>query len=80
MTKFETVLNAASEMSVEDRVRLVDRIASTLSDKDLERYSAEWRAEIARRSAEIIDGTAETEDWEDIRRRAYDRLGVKLED
>ena len=80
MTTFESVLTAACQMSVNERLRLLDEIAATLPEDLPIGPDGELRSVVARRSAEVIAGMAVTEDWHDIRRLAFDGLGVKVED
>ena len=80
MTTFESVLTAACQMSVNERLRLLDEIAATLPEDLPIRSDDELRSVVARRSQEVIAGIAVTEDWRDIRRQALEGLGVQVED
>ena len=80
MTTFESVLTAACQMSVNERLRLLDEIAATLPEDLPIQSDDELRSVVARRSAEAIAGMAVTEDWHDIRRQTFDGLGVHVED
>ena len=80
MTTCESVLTAACQMSVDERLRLLDEIAATLPEDFPIRSDDELRSIVSRRSAEALAGTAVTEDWHDIQRQAFDELGVPFED
>lgn len=80
MTTFELVLTAACQMSVNERLRLLDQIAATLPEDLPVQSDDELRSVVARRSAEVSAGIAVTEDWRDIRQQAFDGLGVQVED
>lgn len=80
MTTFESVLTAACQLSVNERLRLLDEIAATLPEDLPVQSDDELRSVVARRSAEVSAGIAVTEDWRDIRQQAFDGLGVQVED
>ena len=76
MTEFDTILQAASRLAVDDRLRLIDELSSTVPDDQPPRLSSEWLKEIARRSAEIDAGTVVCEPWSDVRERVFGTLGI----
>ena len=53
MLEYDSVKQAAFQMSVGDRLRLIDDLAATLPDDQPPSLSSEWLEEIGRRSAEI---------------------------
>ena len=71
MSDFETILSAASQLPVVDRLRLIDQLAASVPEDQRPSLSQEWLVEIARRSAEIDAGSVATERWEDIRKRTH---------
>jgi putative addiction module component (TIGR02574 family) len=62
--------------SGDDRLRLIDDLASSVPDNQPPALSTEWLAEISRRSDEIETGAVETESWAAIRARLFVRHGV----
>jgi putative addiction module component (TIGR02574 family) len=76
MSDYQTVRSAAAELSVADRLRLIDDLAASVPDDQPPSLSDEWLAEIDRRSAEIDSGTARTESWLDVRRRLLHKVGL----
>jgi putative addiction module component (TIGR02574 family) len=75
MSNYESVLSAASQLPVDDRLRLIDELASSVPDDQPPKLSDAWLREIDRRSNEIDSGVA-TEDWSDIRARLFAKHGV----
>lgn len=76
MTEYQHVLDNASQLPVDDRIRLIDALASSVPDDHPPSLSPEWLAEICRRSDEIESGAVETESWQDIRQRLFKKHGV----
>ncbi len=77
MTEYQDILTHASQLPIDDRLRLIDDLASSVPDDHPPRLSPEWLAEISRRSDEIDAGTAKTESWAVIRERLFARHGVR---
>lgn len=76
MSNYESVLSAASQLPVGDRLRLIDDLASSVPDDQPPQLSNVWLSEIDRRSSEIDSGTVATEDWADIRTRLFTKHGI----
>jgi len=76
MTNYDSILSAAAQLPVDDRLRLIDDLASSVPDDQPPRLSGEWLNEIKQRSDEIDSGTVATEAWEDIRARLFAKHGV----
>jgi putative addiction module component (TIGR02574 family) len=76
MSNYESVLSAASQLPVSDRLRLIDDLASLVPDDQPPQLSDTWLSEIDRRSSEIDSGAVATEDWADIRARLFTKHGV----
>lgn len=76
MSDYETVLSAASQLPVGDRLRLIDDLASSVPDDQPPQLSAAWLQEVDRRSKEIDSGAVVAEDWADIRERLFAKHGV----
>ena len=77
MSKYETLLADASRLPIVDRIQLIEALWATLPDDSLLSLSAEWAAEIQRRSAEFDAGSVSTVPWEEIRADAMRRIGRK---
>ena len=77
MSDYFSVKSAAAELSVADRLRLIDEIASSVPDDQPPTLSAEWLAEIDRRSNEIDSGAVATESWIEVRNRLRHRVGLE---
>ncbi len=73
MTQFESVLSAASQLSVDERLLLIDALAASVPDDHPPTHSPEWLAEIERRSAEIDSGAVTPIPWETVRERLFNR-------
>lgn len=76
MSNYESILSAAHQLSVSDRLRLIDELASSVPDDQPPQLSDAWLREIDRRSNEVDSGAVVTEDWADIRARLFTRHGV----
>ena len=77
MPDYEEILASASQLPIEDQLRLIDDLASLVPDDRPPRLSQEWLSEIERRSEEIKAGTVETESWSTIRARLFANHGVQ---
>jgi putative addiction module component (TIGR02574 family) len=77
MSDYQDILSMASQLPVDDRLRLIDDLASSVPDDRPPNLSPEWLAEIQRRSDEIDAGTVKTESWSVIRERLYAKHGVR---
>ena len=53
MTSYDSILSAANQMPVADRLRLIDELAAALSDDQPPTLSPEWLSEIDRRSKQL---------------------------
>jgi len=71
MPKYESILAAASQLPVPERLRLIDDLAASVPDDRPPQLSEEWLAELERRSAELDSGTVAPEPWPDIRQRLF---------
>jgi putative addiction module component (TIGR02574 family) len=79
MSDYSSLLSAASQLPVADRLRLIDELTETLPELPSDSLSPEWQAEIERRSREIDAGTAQLEDWESVRARLFQRANLSRE-
>jgi len=77
MSQYQDILANATQLPIDDRLRLIDDLASSVPDDHPPRLSPEWLAEIDRRSNEIDTGEVATESWSTIRERLFDKHGVQ---
>jgi len=77
MLEYQDIFNNASQLSIDDRLRLIDDLASSVPDDHPPHLSPEWLAEINRRSNEIDDGSVVTESWSVIRDRLFAKHGIR---
>ena len=77
MTNFESILSAASQLSIGERLRLIDELASSVPDDQPPHLSEGWLSEIDRRSNQIDSGEVVMEEWADIRTRLFQKYGVE---
>jgi putative addiction module component (TIGR02574 family) len=75
MSEYESVLAAAAQLPVADRLRLIDELAASVPDDQPPTLSPEWLEEIERRSAELAAGTVQAEPWAQVRERIRRRAG-----
>ena len=76
MSDYQSVLSAASQLPVTDRLRLIDELASSVPDDQPPALDAQWLAEIERRSLEVDSGAVATEDWTAVRSRLFTKHGL----
>ena len=76
MFDYTAVKSAAAELSVADRLRLIDELAASVPDDQPPTLSDDWLAEIGRRSNEIDRGSVTTETWPEVRNRLRRRVGL----
>jgi putative addiction module component (TIGR02574 family) len=76
---YEQVLQAAVGLGDSERVNLIDSLIQTLADADAVPLDDTWLAEIDRRSNEIDEGKVELIPWEEVKRRARQRVGLPSE-
>ena len=77
MLDFDAIISEASQLSVVDRLRLIDELAASVPDDQPPSLSEQWLTEIDRRSKEIDSGVVTTEPWDSIRSRLFDKYGVE---
>jgi putative addiction module component (TIGR02574 family) len=75
MSTYPEILEAALALPPSQRGELAEVVWESMADEpdngeSAPELSAAWRAEIARRSAEIDAGTAKCVTWEEMRNRA----------
>jgi putative addiction module component (TIGR02574 family) len=66
----DNILKAAVKLPEKDRVRVVERLLSSLEPEKEEDVDAAWAAEIERRSREIREGTVQLVPWKTVKSRA----------
>jgi putative addiction module component (TIGR02574 family) len=77
MLGFDAIVSEASQLSVADRLRLIDQLAASVPDDQPPSLSDQWLAEIDRRSKEIDSGSVATEPWNSVRARLFERHGAE---
>ena len=80
MTEYESVLSAASQLSIDERLRLIDDLAATVPDDRPPTLSSEWLSEIERRSDQIDAGQVTLETWESVRKQLFGKVGLDRAD
>lgn len=78
MLDFDAIISEASQLSVADRLRLIDQLAASVPDDQPPSLAEPWMAEIDRRSNEIDSGAVTTEPWDSIRSRLFRQHGVSI--
>ena len=74
MSTLDTILSDAARLPVADRLELIEALWNTVPERELPPISDEWRAEIAKRSAEFDAGQVPTVPWSQIKAEAEARL------
>jgi len=77
MSQYQDILTNATQLPIDDRLRLIDDLASSVPDDHPPRLSPEWLEEVDRRSNEVDAGTVETESWSTIRNRLFKTHGIR---
>jgi putative addiction module component (TIGR02574 family) len=80
MLDYQSVLTAATELSIVEKVQLIEALWDTVPEADLPPLSDEWLAEIRRRSEEYDTGQVTTIPWEIVRAEALRRIGNNAAD
>ena len=75
MVDFNSVLSEAQQLSVEDRLRLIDALWGLVPPDVYIPLHGDWEAELERRVADIESGAAATVPWSAIRKEALARIG-----
>lgn len=73
-TEAQQVFDAAMKLPDGERAKLADKLSLTLDPTADPEWQAAWGPEIARRIAEVENGTAKLSDWEDVRQRLWKGL------
>jgi len=76
MQTFDDIFGAAESLAPSDRIRLVHALWDTIPTDEWPAPSAEWIAEVARRSAEIDAGRMSASPWAEVRERARRKAGL----
>ena len=76
MSDVQSILISASQLSVTERLELIDALWETVPSVDLPPLSDEWRLEIDRRSKELDSGEVSAIPWAQIRSEAFRRNGI----
>jgi putative addiction module component (TIGR02574 family) len=76
MSKYESILADAAQLSVVDRMQLIEALWDTVPEGGLP-LTEEWLAEIAKRSAEFDSSKVAPVPWSEVKADALNRLGAK---
>jgi putative addiction module component (TIGR02574 family) len=73
MATVEELITQAMRLSPEDRARLAHELLDSLGDSPPEDVERAWGEEIGRRAREVIDGTVELVDFDDVLKELKER-------
>ena len=73
---YQSVFSAASQLSVDERLRLIDDLAASVPDDQPPAISPEWISEIERRCAEIDAGIVAPIPWNQLREELFRKTGM----
>jgi len=73
MSDYQSLFADASQLPVGERLQLIEALWNTLPEEAVPLLSDEWKAEIARRSAEFDAGLVQSIPWEQARSEAMQR-------
>lgn len=76
MPTLDDVLDAARTLTPTDRLRLLEALWEDVPPSDWPAPSAEWIAEVQRRSADVDAGRMLATPWQDVRARARRKAGL----
>jgi len=76
MSNYQTVCANASQLPLQEQLRLIDDLASLVPDDHPPSLSKQWLEEINRRSDEIATDKTQTEEWLVIRERLFRKYGL----
>ena len=79
MPEYNSILTAATQLSLTDRLRLIDDLAATFPDDQPPTLSEDWLNEIELRSSEVDDGKIATQSWQDVKQRLNRKYGDSSE-
>lgn len=65
----------ALRLTPQERADIAGMLIESLDESDSDNIEAAWRAEVIRRLQEVDDGVAMAVSWEELRRKAADRIG-----
>ncbi len=70
----EKLVKEASNLPYAERAKLVDTLLTTLDPVMEDDCDALWFAEIFKREQELINGTAQTSSWDEVKSQARERV------
>ena len=74
MKKYQTIFQEAAELSVVDRMQLIDDLGESVPEGELPTLTTDWQDEIHRRSAAFDAGGVTVTPWSEIKAIALGRL------
>lgn len=70
----DLLVKEASGLPYLERAKLVDTLLTTLDPVMEDDCDTAWYAEIGRREQSLMDGSANTHSWDDLKREARERV------
>ncbi|WP_257979455.1 addiction module protein [Corallococcus exiguus] len=74
MATRDELLAQALRLAPEDRARLAHELLDSLGDGPPEDVEQAWGDEISRRAQEVLDGTVELVDFDDVLKKMKERM------
>ncbi|HCS54177.1 addiction module protein [Rubinisphaera sp.] len=79
MSNYQTILEEASLLSFEERLRLIEELSLKLPNEISPPLSEEWMEVIHRRSREIDNREVKIESWESLQKRLEAKIETHAE-
>jgi putative addiction module component (TIGR02574 family) len=76
MLDYQSVFTAANQLPIPEQFQLIEELWENMPAEGIPPLSAEWHAEISRRSDEFDSGKVQTIPWEVVRNEALGRIGI----
>jgi len=70
----EKLVKEASNLPYAERAKLVDTLLKTLDPVIEDDCDTLWFAEISKREQELVNGSAQTSSWDEVKRQARERV------
>lgn len=71
-TEAQHLFDQAMKLPIVERAKLADKLSWTLDPIADPEWQAAWGPEVARRIAEVENGTVTLSDWQDVRSRLWE--------
>ncbi len=76
MTQYESVFMAASQLSVDEQLQLINDLSALVPDNHPAEFSSDSIAEFDRRDAELDSGEVIAIPWETVRKELFTQVGL----